>query len=271
MTAVGSLSVVATPIGNLGDITSRAAEVLGSVEAIACEDTRVTRKLLSLLGVAAPRTIVVNAHTEGAAVDEVVEILAGGGHVALVSDAGTPGISDPGARLVRACRQSGAAVVTVPGPSSVTAALSISGFPADRFVFEGFLPRRGAARAEVLAALGAERRTAVVLESPHRIVQTVGDLSEALGPEREVAVGRELTKRFEEVVVGPLSSVVDALGGREPRGEYVVVIDGAGAPPVPTDEDLTAAVEHQLAAGLSRRDAAAAVAEQTGVSPAPRL
>ena len=220
--AAARLVLVATPIGNLGDLSPRAVEVLRDADMIAAEDTRRTRALLTHAGVpAAGRLRAIHAHNERAGAQTVVDAVSAGKRVAYVTDAGMPGVSDPGERLVRACLDAGLAVEVVPGPSAVLTALVLSGFPTDRFVFEGFLPRRGPARRERIAALVGERRTTVLFEAPNRVLATLSDLLAACGPLREVAVARELTKLYEEVWRGELSDAVGHVGAKEPRGEYV--------------------------------------------------
>ena len=194
----GRLVLVSTPIGNLGDLTPRAVEALRSCALICCEDTRHSGKLLSHAGVSGVRLAVANEHTEAARVAEVIDLLAAGRDVAVVTDAGTPGISDPGSRLVRAVLDAGLPVSAVPGPAALVMALVISGFDTTRFVFEGFLPRSGRERTRRLAEVAAERRTSVLYEAPHRVQRTVADLAAACGGERRVALARELTKKFEE-------------------------------------------------------------------------
>jgi 16S rRNA (cytidine1402-2'-O)-methyltransferase len=253
----GTLRLVATPIGNLGDLPPRAVEALAEAALICCEDTRRTGRLLQAAGVAAARLAVCNEHTERRCVDDVLAVLGGGGDVAVVSDAGMPGISDPGELLVRTALDAGFAVSTVPGPTALISALASSGLPTSRFVFEGFLPRSGSARRQRLAEIAGERRTVVLYEAPHRIVRTLADLAAACGPDRPVAVARELTKLYETVVRGTLEDV--ELG--TPRGEYVVVLGGALVAEVEVaDDELIAAVDAQLAAGATARDAAVTVA-----------
>ena len=262
MTAPGRLVLVSTPIGNLGDLSPRAVETLRAAALVCCEDTRRTARLLQHAGASVARLAVANEHTERARVDDVLQVLAGGGDVAVVTDAGTPGISDPGERLVRAALDAGYAVTTVPGPTALVAALVASGLPTSRFVFEGFLPRRGRARRDRLAEIAAERRTVVLYEAPHRVGATLADLAEACGRERPVAVARELTKLFETVVRGPLGSI--DVG--EPRGEYVLVIGGTLEAAAAADADaIEAALDAEWAAGASTKDAAAAVANRLGV------
>jgi 16S rRNA (cytidine1402-2'-O)-methyltransferase len=260
--AAGRLVLVATPIGNLGDLSPRAVEALRHAALICCEDTRRTGRLLEHAGVAAPRLAVCNEHTEAARISEVLTTLGEGGDVAIVTDAGTPGISDPGERLVRAVIDAGFEVSSVPGPTALVTALVTSGLATGRFVFEGFLPRSGRARQDRLAELATERRTIVVYEAPHRIGRTMADLAAALGDDRPVAVARELTKLWETVVRGTLGSV--ELGA--PRGEYVLVIAGAPAAGAPPDDDtIREALRIELADGASTRDAAGAVARRLGV------
>jgi 16S rRNA (cytidine1402-2'-O)-methyltransferase len=260
--AAGRLVLVGTPIGNLGDLSPRAVEALRTATLICCEDTRRTGRLLQHAGVPAPRLAVCNEHTEPARIDEVLATLGEGGDVAVVTDAGTPGISDPGERLVRAVIDAGFEVTTAPGPTALVTALVTSGLPTGRFVFEGFLPRSGRAREQRLADLAGERRTIVVYEAPHRVVRTLADLAAALGGDRPVVVARELTKLWETTVRGTLGDV--ELG--EPRGEYVLVVAGAPDRDAPPDDDaIRLALRAELAGGATTRDAAAAVARRLGV------
>lgn len=262
MTGAGTLWLVATPIGNLGDLAPRAVEVLGRAALVCCEDTRRTGRLLRHAGVRAGRLAVANDHTEASRIADVLAVLGSGGDVAVVTDAGTPGISDPGERLVRAALDAGFEVSAVPGPAAAVTALVVSGLPSGRYVFEGFLPRAGRDRARRLAEVAAEPRTVVIYEAPHRIVRTLDDLREACGADRRVAVCRELTKLYEEVQRGTLGTVRTG----EPRGEYVIVLDGAPRDVAPADDDaIRAALRTELATGASRRDAAAAVARRLGV------
>jgi 16S rRNA (cytidine1402-2'-O)-methyltransferase len=262
----GTLVLVATPIGNLGDLPPRAVQALAEADTIACEDTRRTRQLLSHAGVAAgSRLVAVNDHTEAAQVRTILARLDAGQRVAVVTDAGMPAISDPGQRLVAAVVAAGHRVEVVPGPSAALAALVVSGLPTARFCFEGFLPRKGRSRSERLAELSTERRTIVLFEAPHRVRQTVADLADALGPLRPVAVARELTKVFEEVWRGTLESAVAHLASVEPRGEYVLVVGGAPAPEAPSADDLEEALRARLEAGVDKRSAIAEVASELGV------
>jgi 16S rRNA (cytidine1402-2'-O)-methyltransferase len=260
------LVLVGTPIGNLSDLAPRGIEALAAADVICCEDTRRTGRLLQHFNI--ERTgplVVVNEHTESDQVPRLLGRLAQGARVALVSDAGMPGISDPGERLVREAVAAGYTVEIVPGPSASLAALVVSGLPTARFVFEGFLPRKGAARTERLAVLAAEPRTVVLFEAPHRIVRTLRDLAEACGGDRPVAVARELTKLHEEVWRGDLAGAVDWADDREPPGELVIVLGGAPRLDPPDDGAVTAALEAALAAGASVRDAAADVASDLGI------
>ncbi len=262
----GRLVLVSTPIGNLGDLTPRAVEALRSCALICCEDTRHSGKLLSHAGVSGVRLAVANEHTEAARVAEVIDLLAAGRDVAVVTDAGTPGISDPGSRLVRAVLDAGLPVSAVPGPAALVMALVISGFDTTRFVFEGFLPRSGRERTSRLAEVAAERRTIVLYEAPHRVQRTVADLAAACGGERRVALARELTKKFEEVWRGTLADAVDHVAAHEPRGEFVVVVEGAAVPSADdlSDEAILDALRAALGADDDRKAAVATVMLQTG-------
>lgn len=260
------LILVATPIGNLGDCPPRAAAVLAAADVIACEDTRRTRALLTHLGIPAGRRLrSVHGHNEAAAARRVVEAVAAGRTVAYVSDAGTPGISDPGARLVQACAAADLPVSIVPGPSALVAAVAVSGFDCRRFVFEGFLPRTGRTRGERLAALAAEARPFVCFEAPGRVAATLADLAATCGADRRAVVVRELTKMHEEIRRGTLGELAATVGDA-PRGEHVLVVDGARAAREVDDEVLRAALADALGDGASRRDAAAKVAAALGVS-----
>lgn len=262
----GRLVLVATPIGNLGDLSPRAVEVLADADVVACEDTRRTGKLLAHAGVSAPRLLVVNEHTEAAGADEIAQLVAGGNTVVLVTDAGTPAVSDPGSRVVEAVLAAGGDVEAVPGPSAAIAALVVSGLPTGRFCFEGFLPRKGRHRADRIRELGQESRTMVLFEAPHRLARTLGDLASALGGDRAVAIVREQTKLHEEVWRGTLADAVVRADGTEPRGEHVLVVAGCPDPAPPSESQIRMALNERLADGLSRRDAAAAVADDLGVS-----
>jgi 16S rRNA (cytidine1402-2'-O)-methyltransferase len=262
----GRLVLVSTPIGNLGDLPPRAVEALRSSALICCEDTRHSGKLLSHSGVSGVRLAVANEHTELQRIDEVLGVLASGHDVAVVTDAGTPGISDPGARLVRAVIDAGHPVSAVPGPAALVMALVISGFDTSRFVFDGFLPRSGRERAERLTEVASERRTTVLYEAPHRVARTVVDLAAACGAERRVALARELTKLHEEVWRGTLAEATIHLTEVDPRGEYVVVLQGAPVPAAADDQAILAALQQELADGVDRRTAIATVMATTGAA-----
>jgi probable S-adenosylmethionine-dependent methyltransferase, YraL family len=223
----GTLYVVATPIGNLGDFTARAREVLASVGVIAAEDTRRTGQLLRSLGIAVP-LVSLHEHNEAARSQALIERLEAGESIALVSDAGTPLISDPGFDLVAAARERGIRVSAIPGPSAVIAALSVAGLPTDRFAFEGFLPAKASARRAQLETLRHEPRTMVFYEAPHRIAEVLRDMREAFGAQRRAVVCRELTKHFETTYGGTLDALVQQ-SERDPdmaRGEIVIVVAG---------------------------------------------
>ena len=259
MTA-GRLVLVGTPIGNLGDLPPRAVAALSQAALICCEDTRRTGRLLQHAGITGARLAVANEHTEVARVTQVLDVLAAGADVAVVTDAGTPGISDPGSRLVRAVLDAGHEVTAVPGPAALVTALVVSGFDTTRFVFEGFLPRSGAERTRRLAVLAGETRTAVLYEAPHRIARTITDLSEACGSERHVALARELTKLHEEVWRGTLANAASHLAETAPRGEYAVVLAGATPSVVDvSDDDVRGALRTALDGGADRRAAIATV------------
>jgi 16S rRNA (cytidine1402-2'-O)-methyltransferase len=263
----GALILVGTPIGNLGDLSPRAIDALRGADVIAAEDTRRTRALLSHAGVpAGGRLRAVHGHNERRVAAAIVEEVRGGARVVYATDAGMPGISDPGERLVRACIDAGLPVEIVPGPSALLTGLVLSGLPTQRFVFEGFLPRKGKARAERLGAVATEPRTVVLFESPVRIAGTLGELAAVCGPDREVAVARELTKRFEDVWRGRLGDAAADPTVVGTRGEFVVVLAPAPAATEPVgDEGLDAAVDAALDTGLSARDAAAQVAADLAV------
>ncbi len=261
----GALVVVATPIGNLEDLSPRARAVLESAHAIYCEDTRRTRVLLSAFGLS-PRGRLrsLREHNEMAQSAEVIELVAAGSVVALASDAGTPGISDPGRRVVAAVAEAGLVVTTTPGPSAVVAALSVSGLETERFVMEGFVPRRAGERRSRFADWAREGRTIVFYESPQRLVATLAELA-ALYGDRRVVVARELTKLHEELVRGTLAEVAGHWAEGEVRGEVVVVLAGAEPTELPASV-IREALEAHLGTGASVRDAVGAVASELGVA-----
>ena len=259
----GQLILVATPIGNLGDISERMKQVLEQADLIACEDSRHSGRLVKHMGITSPKYIVVNDHTERDACNGIVEAIMGGKTVALITDAGTPGISDPGSVVVQAVIAAGLSVTAVPGPAALIMALIISGIPTTRFVFEGFLPRSGRDRAERLADIASEMRTVIFYEAPHRIARTLNDLAAACHPDRLIAVTRELTKMHEEVWRGSVSEAALHFATVEAMGEFVVVLAAAEAP-LPADEDLIKeALVHEFSSGLSTRDAVDAVVKKT--------
>ncbi|HZD38132.1 MAG TPA: 16S rRNA (cytidine(1402)-2'-O)-methyltransferase [Actinomycetes bacterium] len=259
----GKLVVCATPIGNLGDASPRLADALAHADVIACEDTRQARKLLAHLGVRA-RLLSYHEANEAARAARLADEIAGGAGVALISDAGTPAISDPGHDLIGACLERGLRVEVVPGPSAVLAALVVSGLPTDRFTFEGFPPRKAGARARALAELAGEPRTMVFFEAPHRVLGTLDDMARAFGPGRRCAAARELTKLHEQVLRGTLAEVRERLAEQGERGEFTLVV--AGAPPAPSaaEVDVVAEVASLVEGGSSTRDAVDQVARGTG-------
>ena len=260
----GTLWLVATPIGNLGDMSGRAREVLGRVDLVACEDTRRTGRLLAGLRIKVPLLSFFEGNERERA-GELVHRLTAGEDVALVSDGGTPAVSDPGFRLVRASIDAGIDVRVVPGPSAVVAALVVSGLPTDRFVFEGFMPRKPGERLRRLESLRHEPRTIVVFESPLRVQTLLRDVLVAIG-DREVSVARELTKLHEEVVRGRVSEVLSRLGESDLKGEVVVVIEGERVRPAP---DMTGCIEEArelVTGGMRKRDAAHEVAAPHGAA-----
>jgi len=257
---MGTLVLVGTPLGNLADLSPRAADALRTAALVCCEDTRRTGKLMSHLGISGVRMAVANEHTEVARIDEVLAILGDGGTVVVVSDAGMPVISDPGEQFVRAAIEHGHQVSAVPGPSADVMALAISGLPAARYVFEGFVPRQGGDRAQRLDEVCRERRTSVMYEAPHRLARTIADLAARCGPGRPVVLARELTKLHEEVWRGSLGQEVEHVAAREPQGEYVIVLAGAPAAGEPTDDDIVASLRGQIDGGATRKSAVAATA-----------
>ena len=264
----GELILVSTPIGNLGDFSTRAEEVLRSANAIACEDTRHTMKLLSAKGITGKRLLAVHDHNESVAAPGIVALIERGERIALVTDAGTPAISDPGEKVVAAVIAAGFTVSAIPGPTAFVMALSISGLSTNKFVFEGFLPPKGSSRRTAISALANEPRTVILYEAPHRMATLLDALLEACGPERRVVLARELTKRFEQVLRGTLEEVRQNLG--DPLGEYVVVLEGApsapqGNPLLDEPDVLRSRVSQLRSEGLSLKAAAAAVAHQHGL------
>ena len=262
----GRLVLVGTPIGNLGDLSPRALEALGQAAVVACEDTRRTGRLLSHFGIASPTYIVVNEHTEGDAAERVIGHVQRGDVVVLVSDAGMPGVSDPGEFLVSRAIEVGVTVEVVPGPSAVLHALVASGLTTSRFVFEGFLPRKGSGRALRLREVSEEHRTVILFEAPHRLEKTLNDLADVCGGDRRIVLARELTKLHEEIWRGTVSGAIERCAEVDPRGEYVLVLEGAPPAAEATEEEIREAVELALGRGLSKKDAAAEVAELFAVA-----
>lgn len=261
----GVLYLVGTPIGNLGDLAPRAIQVLGSVDVVACEDTRRTGQLLAHAGLTA-RMVSYFEGNDRERTPELVAQLRAGKKIAVVSDAGMPGVSDPGFRLVRACAAEGIEVQVVPGPSAALAALVLSGLPTDRFAFEGFLPRKAGERTARLEELAADPRTLVFYESPKRLIATLDGLAAALGSDRPAVVARELTKLHEEVVRGTLAEVRAAFAERERiRGELVVVVGAAPPQPAPDAHAFLDEARALVAGGMRKREAAAEVAARHGV------
>jgi 16S rRNA (cytidine1402-2'-O)-methyltransferase len=269
--AGGTLYVVATPIGNLGDVTLRALETLRTVPLIAAEDTRIARRLLARYDIPT-RTVSYHARSDASRQEELLAHLRGGGDLALVTDAGTPVVSDPGSELVGAWAGEGGAVVPIPGASSVLAAISASGVAGPRWGFEGFLPRAGRERRERLARLAADDRATVLFEAPTRLAATLRDLAVACGADRPAAVCRELTKLHEQIARGPLQSLADQAGGTIPlRGEIVIVVAGRADVPVAAEagaglEEALGRVRDLTAGGMRRGEAARRVSLDTGFS-----
>lgn len=263
-TVSGVLILCATPIGNLADMSQRLMETLRTADVVFAEDTRRSRVLMDAAGASAPMRSYF-AGNEQARGQELADRLRAGETVALVTDAGMPAISDPGLSAVRVAVEVGAQVTAVPGPSAATMAVALSGLPSDRFVFEGFLPRKGADRKRRLAGLAGEERTAVLFVAPSRLEADLAALAGVLGPDRPLAVTRELTKLHEEVWRGTLGEAVDEWSEREARGEFTVVIGGA-VPVPPTLEEAVLMARRFVADGLSRADAARRAAEEAGVA-----
>jgi len=262
----GTLYVVATPLGNLGDLSPRAADTLKHAAAVAAEDTRHTKPLLVHVGSRA-ELVSFHAHSTERALARILRLLGGGKDVALVTDAGTPTVSDPGTALVAAARARGIPVVTIPGPTAVAAALAVSGLNADRYVFLGFLPRKGADRRRLLETVARSEWTVALFEAPNRVAELLADLAEACGTDRAAAVARELTKVFEETRSGTLVELAGYYAEAPPRGEVTVIVAGTGkAPPVEQPPDLEERARTLLAEGLSRKDVAIRLAEETGIS-----
>jgi 16S rRNA (cytidine1402-2'-O)-methyltransferase len=262
----GTLFVVATPLGHLGDLSARAGDTLRRVGVVAAEDTRRVRVLLSHLD-AHPRVLSFHAHSPEKRREVLLDILQEGRDVALVTDAGTPGLSDPGEELVHAVRAAGLAVVPIPGPSAVSAALSASGLPADRFLFLGFLPRKGRERQRLLAQVADSEWTVVLYEAPSRLAELLADLAATAGGDREAVVARELTKVHEEFRAGTLAELTSVYREWEPRGEVTLVVAGRGQPssPVAALPDPAGQAASLLAGGLTRKDVVQRLVAELGV------
>ncbi len=262
-TATGKLYIVGTPIGNLEDITLRALRVLGGVNVIAAEDTRVTQTLLRKHGIRTP-LVSYHAHTDEKRPAELIRMLRDGKNVALVSDAGMPGFSDPGAKLVAACAVAGIPVTVIPGPTASSSALAVSGLSGREHVFLGFLPTKTGDRRRVIEEMKAQRGALVLYEAPHRVLETLKDMLDVLG-DRPAVAARELTKKFEEIVRGTPSELIAHFTEHEPRGEFTLVVSGAVSEAEP---DLAAAVDEVrelVESGLTRSRAVEHVAKHRGV------
>jgi 16S rRNA (cytidine1402-2'-O)-methyltransferase len=261
-----TLYIVGTPIGNLEDITFRAVRILQNVDLIAAEDTRHTGKLLQHLQVRTPQ-ISYHEHNRSSRIPELLEHLHSGKAIALVSDAGMPGISDPGYELVKACVEAGISVVPIPGASAAITALSAAGLPTDRFVFEGFLPAKGQQRREYLEVLETESRTLIFYESPHRLRETLQDLAQVWGSDRQIVLARELTKLYEEFWRGTIGDAIAHYQQREPQGEYTILV--AGKPPsqtLLTEEQLKAELQQLISQGISRSQASRQLTKYTSLN-----
>jgi len=263
----GTLYLVPTPIGNLGDMSRRGAETLASVDFIAAEDTRVTLKLLNHLGLKKPLVSYYRHNTERAG-EQILERLLAGEDCALVTDAGTPAVSDPGEDLVALCAQHEVPVVAIPGPCALITALAVSGLPTARFTFEGFLPMNKKNRRAQLESLAGEERTMLFYEAPHKLTATLTDLAETFGGDRRISICRELTKLHEEVLRTTLAQAAETYRTQSPRGEFVLVVEGAPARQEEgaTLDDGLAPVKAPMARGLSRRDAVRQAARELGLS-----
>lgn len=260
------LWLVATPIGNLDDISPRAVSVLRAARVICCEDTRHSGSLLKRIGASPERLIVANEHTEHDAIADVLSLLAEHAVVAVISDAGTPAISDPGERLVAAAIAAGHSVYATPGPVAFVVAATISGLPTDRLAFDGFLPRSGAERRERITEVARERRTTVLYEAPHRLRKTVAELAEACGHDRMIVLARELTKLHEDVWRGTLGEALVHVETVEPRGEYALVLAPFVSHTVDvSDTDILSELANRIERGLSKRDAIDEVTAALGV------
>ncbi|MDZ8024187.1 MAG: 16S rRNA (cytidine(1402)-2'-O)-methyltransferase [Nostoc sp. DedQUE11] len=260
-----TLYVVGTPIGNLEDMTFRAVRILQTVDIIAAEDTRHTGKLLQHFEIKTPQ-VSYHEHNRTSRIPELLQYLANDKAIALVSDAGMPGISDPGYELIKACIEAGISVVPIPGASAAITALSAAGLPTDRFVFEGFLPAKTQQRREHLESLQTESRTLIFYESPHRLQDTLQDLAEILGSDRQIVLGRELTKLYEEFWRGTIAEAMAHYSQREPQGEYTLVVAGIAPSQIQlTQEELKAELKQLISQGISRSQASRQLAKVTSM------
>ena len=263
----GMLYLVATPIGNLSDLSERAIKVLSEVDFIAAEDTRNSRRLLSALGISKPM-VSYHDHNRRERGEEIALRLKSGDSCALITDAGTPGISDPGEDMVALCAEEEIPVTLIPGPCAAINALVLSGLPAGKFIFEGFLPAKQSERKDALRSLAAEKRTVIFHEAPHKLRSTLEDMSEIFGADRRIALCRELTKLNEEIIRTTLGSALELYSEREPRGEYVLVVEGSTATASENfwaELDERAHVEHYMALGMQKNDAIKSAARDRGV------
>lgn len=264
MAAAGTLYLVSTPIGNLGDLTYRAVEILGSTDLLLAEDTRRTRILLEHYQVRPQGLRSFHRHNEAARSEEVLDVLKAGGSVALVSDSGTPLISDPGLRLVQAAESVAARIVPVPGPSALLAALTASGLDPEPFTYFGFLPRKGRERQQAISVLSGLRHTAVIFESPQRLVDTLEELESALGRERRVVVARELTKQYEELKRGTLPEVAAYYREHAPRGEVVLCLEGLSEAPRASEDEVRRVARALVREGATSKDIVRALRDRFG-------
>jgi 16S rRNA (cytidine1402-2'-O)-methyltransferase len=261
----GQLYIVGTPIGNLEDITFRAIKILQTVDLIAAEDTRHTGRLLQHFQITTPQTSY-HEHNRNSRTPELIQQLTEGKNIALVSDAGMPGISDPGYELVKACVEEGIKVVPIPGASAFVTALSASGLPTDRFVFEGFLPAKAKQRREHLDLLTEESRTLIFYESPHRLRDTLQDLASAFGNSRRIVLARELTKVYEEFWRGSIEEAIDLYSSRQPQGEYSILVTGAEfIKPQFTEAEIKTQLQNLINQGISRSQASREIAKITSL------
>ncbi len=263
----GTLTIVATPIGNLGDITPRAAEALAQADTIAAEDTRRTLQLLNYLGIK-NNLISYYRHNEEARVDQMLSLLEQGQNIALVSDAGTPGISDPGQVLIQAATEAGYQVTMAPGPAACIEALVLSGLPTDRFVFEGFLPMNKKNRRTRMQQLEKETRTMVFYEAPHKLVNTLEDMVNTWGGDRRIALCREMTKIHEEIIRTTIGAALEMYAQQPPKGEYVLVVAGGEEPGEPeeiTTETIVDAIRRYMDGGMRLKEASKEAAKELGI------